>query len=75
MTPNDGGQAFPIPDMIYPNGQIQPGANGMTLRDYFAAKALQAIIPVSGEAGKSSDVKHAYQYADMMIEERAKEKP
>lgn len=34
MTTNDGGPAFPI----------EPVSPGMSLRDYFAAKAMQAII-------------------------------
>lgn len=34
---NDGGPAFPNADTVYPNGQVQYGATGMTLRDYFAA--------------------------------------
>jgi len=46
---NDGGPAFPNPG--HDNG---PGnyrgrpADGMTLRDYFAAKAMAAMIPVAG---------------------------
>nr|WP_199065031.1 DNA-directed RNA polymerase subunit alpha C-terminal domain-containing protein [Chromobacterium sp. ASV5] len=39
MTPNNGGPAFPIPNL-----QHDPDFNGMTLRDYFAAYAAQAII-------------------------------
>ena len=41
---NDGGYAFPIPDTHYPNGEVHYGTPGMTLRDYFAAKAMQALI-------------------------------
>ena len=35
----DGGPAFPIPDSHHANGQVQYGANGMSLRDYLASKA------------------------------------
>ena len=40
---NDGGPAFPSPPSQHSNGFYSTG-NGMTLRDYFAAKAMQAII-------------------------------
>jgi len=38
-----GGPAFPLP---FPHKQVQyvPMRDGMTLRDYFAAKALQSVI-------------------------------
>ena len=42
--PYDGGPAFPSPDFIHPNGQIEFGTFGMSLRDYFAAKAMSALI-------------------------------
>ena len=44
------------------------GRSGMTLRDYFAAKAMQAFItnPISG-CGPESIARQAYQYADAMI--------
>jgi hypothetical protein len=35
---NDGGPAFPSDPFTYPDGQIQWGHNGMTLRDYLASK-------------------------------------
>lgn len=41
---DDGAPAFPVPDVVNPDGQIQFGSNGMSLRDYFAAKAMQAEI-------------------------------
>jgi len=38
--------AFPsgLIDPSTPEDQVQPLHNGMTLRDYFAAKAMQAIV-------------------------------
>jgi hypothetical protein len=47
---------------------------GMTLRDYFAAKALQALIPNSnGDDGELWDAaEDAYAYADAMLKERDK---
>ena len=51
--------------------------NGMTLRDYFAAKAMQAIIQDTGiniGEGKDKSDKHdaeaAYRYADAMLKAR-----
>lgn len=38
-TKTDGGAAFPVAD--HPSLSVDPG---MTLRDYFAAKAMQALI-------------------------------
>ena len=49
---------------------------GMTLRDYFAAQALNGLIAQSGGTALSSDVeqgaKYAYMMADAMIAERIK---
>lgn len=40
---NNGGPAFPVPGLSgLPNGQFIYPEMGMTLRDYFAAKALPA---------------------------------
>jgi hypothetical protein len=46
---------------------------GMTLRDYFAAKAMQSIL--AREHGRSTTTlefvgNHAYQYADAMLKAR-----
>jgi hypothetical protein len=46
----------------------------MTLRDYFAAKALQALMSC-GDAGSGDDqyiASTAYMMADAMLKERAK---
>ena len=70
---NDGGPAFPV---SLP-GWGDNGASGMTLRDYFAAKALPAITAggTTGWAGKSDATtlaERAYAIADAMLAERAK---
>lgn len=47
--------------------------NGMTLRDYFAAKAMQAEIARSTRGVEDSErdiVESAYDYADAMLEAR-----
>jgi hypothetical protein len=45
---------------------------GMTLRDYFAAKAIQGIIGTEAEGGMLYDrvAEVAYMYADAMLKAR-----
>lgn len=46
---------------------------GMTLRDYFAAKAMQAYIGVGdGPLKKEIITKNAFEMADVMLSERSK---
>ena len=65
----DGGPAFPHDD-----GAKQWERTGMTLRDYFAAKALQGAIHHRGFAtvadNRDLDAKDAYAYADAMLRAR-----
>ena len=42
---------------------------GMTLRDYFAAKAMQALLGYE-ESTLENDAKVAYKMADAMMKER-----
>ena len=69
-----GGPAFPNSRHV---GELTVVDGGMTLRDYFAAKALQSIIAEEGVewhmALKISSAKTAYNYADAMLEARNKE--
>lgn len=62
---NDGGFVFPAaPDTV----------GGMSLRDYFAAQAMRALIQVTKDMPKITrfDVAgEAYEYADAMIEASA----
>lgn len=71
---DDGGPAFPVENMIE-EGKIVVN-RGMSLRDYFAAKAMQAIIykitTINSDSGiirnRPQDVSEvAYTYADAMI--------
>ena len=62
--------AFPV-EMIYT--QENEKFNGMLLRDYFAAQALQALIMREGKdhSGIINEITTtAYQYADDMMKER-----
>lgn len=69
MSNNTGGQAFPNEGF---NGWGKP-EEGMTLRDYFAAKALPVTIQEMNEA-ESYDLNDAaimaYHYADAMLRAR-----
>ena len=64
----DGGPAFPFTaecDETKPNKIL---STGMTLRDYFAAKAMQALL----QRGYDQDdaTKRAYNTADFMLKQR-----
>lgn len=68
MSAKDGGAAFPVTtdrrDMA-----------GMTLRDYFAAKAMQGDM-ASGDVSSNNFgfiAQRAYQMADAMLAERGRE--
>ena len=70
MTDNTGGYAFPRSETLYPDGSTSdPGAVGMTLRDYFAAKAMQALI-ARNVPNISVIARESYRYADAMLKER-----
>ena len=60
---NDGGPAFPTPAGIQHN-------DGMTLRDYFAAAALQGLLAYDGDC--STAIGLAYHTADAMLDWRKK---
>ena len=45
---NDGGPAFPVPDTYHQNGQVEYGATGMSLRAWYAGKALVGVLASCG---------------------------
>lgn len=66
---NQGGHAFPT--LMTANSHSTPG---MSLRDYFAGKALQMIV-INDTSGRPENFrelysKGAYEWADAMIEAR-----
>jgi hypothetical protein len=73
----DGGQAFPKPDVQLENGEKVWGFDGMSLRDYFAAKAMEGLcsFPFKDDM-KTSFVEWvsqlSYEIADEMIKQRIK---
>lgn len=65
--------AFPLADSCCEyGGTNRSGANGMTLRDYFAAKAMHASMSAdpANEADADSHARWAYEMADSMLKAR-----
>ena len=69
MNTNTGGPAFPLSHSHKElEGTNWQHANGMTLRDYFAAKAMQAL---NYKYSNEDDVaRHAYILADALLKAR-----
>jgi len=68
MSNKEYEQAFPTRDDNYDSKYSGPG---MTLRDYFAAKAMQGIISSECNYGAFSDLaSDAYSIADAMLRAR-----
>jgi len=65
MSDKTGGPAFPTPAHNLRN-------DGATLRDYFAAKAMQAILldPRNESNSYNIDANNAYMVADAMLKAR-----
>ena len=66
-----GGHAFPTPSEE-PSDE-SPGhyaGLGMTLRDYFAAKALQGMLAFNGAGNVDERADEAYRYADAMLKSK-----
>ena len=63
-------KAFPIYHPIA--GTMNLHADGMELRDYFAAKAMQALVAktVDGDEPAEIAAEAAYMFADAMMEAR-----
>jgi hypothetical protein len=62
-APNDGGPAFP-------RDHAHEGHNGMTLRDYFATKAMHALLVQDGTTHFPQRAKEAFDMADAMLAAR-----
>lgn len=61
-------------DQAFPGNYADPVKNGMTLRDYFAAKAMQAAIADFSGMATHNNPEHfatfAYIVADAMMKQR-----
>ena len=70
---NNGGSAFPLP-LGTANCSEPEQSGGMSLRDYFAAKAIQGLIAQSCGTALESDhilgAQYAYRIADAMLAAR-----
>ena len=72
MSEETGGPAFPV----FPESAVGHAAafKGMTLRDYFAAKAMEGLLAQSMGTALGSHPRHAAEYAyamaDAMLEAR-----
>lgn len=75
MSKETGGQAFPRQQWEYDgqNNVLQYQEDGMTLRDYFAAKVMQEMVSIFQGHDLSSACEHAYLWADAMLEARNKQ--
>jgi hypothetical protein len=75
---DDGGPAFATPRAFAPDGNDYPSQRGMSLRDHFAAVALQglcATLDTYARSGIDQDsatsiAQQAYRLADAMIRAR-----
>jgi hypothetical protein len=67
---NTGGPAFPVLHWI--SGESTGAEEGMTLRDYFAAKAMQSILidPRIDNDSYRECAEGAYKAADAMLKAR-----
>lgn len=70
MSGYNGGSAFPTASVVTPNGNMEWGSDGMSLRDYFAAKAMQGMLVDPNCSDFASVVEHAYVVADLMLKQR-----
>jgi hypothetical protein len=79
---DNGGPAFPVAPEVDRNGDYTSGVSGMTLRDYFAAKAMNGMLSADITTHQdgvdkivddpSELARMSYRIADAMIAERNK---
>lgn len=91
MSKNDGGSAFPGgkishyeyewvgPNQVSTGKPVMVKGAGMTMRDYFAAHAIEVgrtcmttADSLDYDARKANIARHAYEVADAMLKEREK---
>lgn len=71
MSKDNGGPAFPLTRHRCDRGHSWVEVyGGLTMRDYFAAKALTGLIAVA--LSPADTALFAYQYADAMLKERTR---
>jgi hypothetical protein len=72
---DNGGPAFPVAPTMNPDGSVwYHGKDGMSLRDYFAAAALQGFLAQPLDSGCNYVprlcAQSAYDFADAMLAAR-----
>ena len=72
MSIETGGPAFPLQSI---GPEFAPGYAGMTLRDYFAAKAMQGMMAGNWNTNYDAWAEDAYQLADAMLRARQEPQP
>jgi len=70
-TIKTGGPAFPVPMFSVGHAKYEAQKQGLDLRDYFAAKAMQTIS-IANYLSDDDYARHAYKIADAMLKERLK---
>ena len=70
MTIETGGPAFPVFHQNEITGYIPPESAGMTMRDYFAAQAVQGLLASEVNAPLKVFAIRAYAIADAMLKAR-----
>jgi hypothetical protein len=72
-SPNES--AFSKAAFYHPDGGIDTPQSGLTIREYFAAVALQGILanPQSYSSAPTQIAKYAVDQADLLIDELNKE--
>ena len=69
MTTETGGPAFPY-DLTSYDDEVRIQYQGMTLRDYFAAKAMQGLLSATKTSDGEMIARDSYKMADAMLEAR-----
>lgn len=76
-TPNDGGPAFPSPALPHATDGRDEPRDGMSLRDWFAGQAMQAVVTGMNMRGKELGDDNTqfvtdccYEIADAMLRSR-----
>ena len=67
---NTGGPAFPSGTDFYGGPNKEYGKRGLTLRDYFAAKAMQELLSDPRQFKRDDIALAAYDMADAMMKAR-----
>jgi hypothetical protein len=74
MSDNTGGPAFPVVGHFYGDKLVGQLNHGMTMRDYFAAKAMQELMTYKDRPAYLRPVDEvatdAYEMADAMLKAR-----